>query len=126
MRSANYHRARAKTLRAVDRKLAEPVLLFPLKDGVQDPDREKVELIAVLRENASNPKSPTGGVSGDWRVKIQAGSAELSVSKVEYPDLIARKGDTVRALAREGEPNWRVEYINKRNQARWILELTEL
>lgn len=123
--SARYHRARNKVLKAVDKCHAEPIRICPLKNGDTDPDREIVEIEAVLRVNQIPGKGPTGGVSGNWKSSVDAIPAKLQVDRAVYADLIIKKGDTIVALSRPGQPSWTAENPNNQGAARYIIELSE-
>lgn len=123
--SARYHRARDKTLRAVDRVMSEPIEFFPQLKDAPDSSRDKVKIDAVLRVNIGRERGPTGGVSGSWNSKVEAGKSELSIDRVKYPNIVAKTGDRICALSRPGQPFFQVEHSNDRGETRLILELSE-
>lgn len=126
MRSARFHKIRDRVSKAVDKTFAEPVKFFPLNEGESDPDREILEIEAPLRVNSGRAMGPTGGVSGSWNSKIEAGKGELHIDRAVYPELVIRKGDKFQAIARIGEPFFQVEHPNDRGQSRLVIELSEV
>ncbi len=127
MRPARFHQLRDRVVGLVDHRLAEPVELHPMNsDGQRDTDRDVVEFEAILRVGDGRPHGPTGGISGSWASKIEAGKAKLSVDRAAYPDLIFRKGDRLKAVSRKGEPWFELDKANDRMQPRLVLELNEV
>lgn len=126
MQPARYHALRDRTLAAVDWVFAEPVRLSFLKDGAVDPDREAVEIEAILRVGGGKETMVSGGRDRDWRTKIQAGRAELHIDRARYPAIVVMQGDKVKALSRPGEPWFEVLAVDDRGQARLVLQLGEV
>lgn len=110
---------------AVDQRFAETVRLSFMKNGRADPDRPQVEVQAVLRTGSGKETRGDGNVGKTWRTRITAGRGELYIDRAIYPDIVADKGDAVRALERPGKPVFEVLSVDGRNHARLILELSE-
>lgn len=125
MLQARYHRLRNRTLAAVDRSFAEPVRLsFFNADGALDPSRPAIEIEAILV--VGEGKGTFGaGVSASWRTRIAADRAELHIDRAKYPNVVVRKNDKVRALARQGQPWFEVAIVDDRGAARLVLQLNE-
>lgn len=126
MKTARFHALRDRVLKVVDEKFAEPVLISFLKDGTVDPARPQIEIEAVLRVGGGKETAAEGGRSSDWRSRIQAQRAELSIDRAKYPDIVARRGDKVRALAMAGEPWFEVLAVDDRVLARLVLQMGEV
>lgn len=125
MRTARFHAIRDRVLAVVDYTFAEPVKIAFMKNGVLDPAREAIEIEAVLRVGGGKETAVEGGRSSDWRSRIQAQRAELHIDRAKYPDIVARQGDKVRALARQGEPWFEVLAVDDRSLARLVLQMGE-
>jgi hypothetical protein len=123
--AARFHELRNKVVATVDEKFAEPVRLSPMKGGAPDPDRPQRVIEAVLRTGASKGGSIEGGQGRGWRSRLQAGTSELHIDRVKYPDVLLKKGDAVRAISRAGEPAFEVLAVDDRNYGRLIMSLGE-
>lgn len=123
---ARFHALRNRVLAVTDHVFAEPVRLHPMKKGVVDPDRPVVEIEAILRVGGGK-ETLVSGLRTDkaWRSKIQAQRAELHIDRAKYPDLICRREDKVRGLAREGQPWFEILGVDDRGETRLILQLGE-
>jgi len=126
MQPARYHQLRDRALAAVDHVFAEPVRLSFLKDGAVDPSRSMVEIEAVLRVGGGKETMVSGGRDRDWRSRITAQRAELHIDRAKYPDIVSRRGDRIKALARPGEPWFEVLEVDDRGMSRLILQLGEV
>lgn len=125
MLAARFHALRDRTIAQVDRVLAEPVRLSPMRDGVADTSRQQIVIEAVLRAGAGKDMSVSGGRDRDWRSEYNAQAATLSIDRAAYPDLVVRDGDKVRALARPGEPVFVVASVDSRAAHRMVVNLGE-
>lgn len=123
--AARFHELRNRVVATVDDKLAEPVRLSPMKGGGPDADRPQTTIDAILRTGASKGGSLEGGRSRSWRSSLTAGTAELHIDRVKYPNVVLRKGDAVRATSRAGEPAFEVLAVDDRNHVRLIIALGE-
>lgn len=122
---SGYSAIRAAVSRSVDKAFAEPVHFTPLRDGRADATREAMDISAVLRVGGGEEGSLSGSASGDWRSRLAAGRAELHVDRVQYPSLIVRIGDKVRAISRPGRPWFEVKRVDDRGDTRLVLALSE-
>lgn len=126
MKPARYHALRDRVLRAVDHVHAEPVWLRPVRGGAVDPDREAIEVEAVLRVGEGAALKASGHrTDAAWRGDIRSEAAELHIDRAAYPGLVMRVGDEVRALSRPGQPWFEVLGIDDRGAARLVLRLGE-
>ncbi len=126
MKAARYHALRDRVMAAVDHVHAEPVLLKFNEGCASDPARPSVEIEAVLRVGGGKETAASGNrIDAAWRTRISAQRAELHIDRTKYPDIKARKGDEVRALARPGEPWFEVLAVDDRGLSRLVLQLGE-
>ncbi|MBP1852123.1 hypothetical protein [Rhizobium halophytocola] len=109
----------------VDARFAETVRLSFLKNGVVDPSRPAMDIEAVLRVGAAKETNISGGDALSWNARLVAGKAQLHIDVARYEGPSFRQGDTVRALARTGQPWFEVLRIDDRGESRLILELGE-
>jgi hypothetical protein len=109
----------------VDDVMAERVGLAFLRDGVSDPDRENVDILAPLRTGDGSASSMAGSLVQSWRVRIAAGKAELQIDRTAYPGIVLRAKDKVRALDRPGQPWFEVLHVDDRSLTRLIVQLGE-
>lgn len=122
---ARHHRRRDRSMAVNDKAFAEPVRLSFKLNGVVDPERPVREIEAILRVGGGKQTSVAGGVAGAWRTRIHAQRAELHIDRTKYSDLVVRKQDAVKALARPGEPWFEVLAIDDRGDGRLVLQLGE-
>lgn len=120
---ATFHGVRDSVVSAVDGKFAETVRLSPMSGGARDQQRPQIEIEAVLRTGAEKSNSVDIANPAAWLSKIAAGKALLYIDRTRYPEIVVRKQDAVRALARHGQPVFEVSLIDDRNHARLIVEL---
>ncbi|SMD18143.1 hypothetical protein [Rhizobium sp. RU36D] len=125
MLTSRLQQIRDRTVAAVDRVFAEPIQLAFQKNGRADPARPVREIEAVLRVGGGEVTSAAGHSSRSWHTKIAAGKAELHIDLSKYADLYFVKGDSIRAIARRGEPWFEVLRVDDRGESRLILELGE-
>lgn len=123
--AARFHELRDRVVAGVDFTFAEPVRLAFQKNGKADPARPVREIEAVLRVGGGEVSSAAGRSSRSWHTKIAAGKAELHIDIAKYADLYFVKGDSIRAIARRGEPWFEVLRVDDRGDSRLILELGE-
>lgn len=119
----NLERAVDKTMR---RTFGETVRLsFLLKPGgAKDPERPQWTGRAVLHVGGDGS---IGAVAdgNKYRTRLNAGQAELVLTRDEYDGPVPRTGDTVRAVDRDGEPSWAVSGVSDRYSNLWVLSLTQ-
>lgn len=125
MKAARFHALRDRVLERVDQVFAEPVLLKFNKGGAADPSRPAVEIEAVLRVGGGKETAVAGGQDRAWRTRINAQRAELHIDRAAWPNIEAKAGDEVRALARLGEPWFEVLAVDDRGMTRLVLQLGE-
>ncbi|WP_319568373.1 hypothetical protein [Cohaesibacter marisflavi] len=106
-----------------DGDLAEPIRLLPQTGGASDATRGVFEFYGLLRVGQVGPERI--GESYKWESWIEAGKARLAVARDGYQGPELRQGDLIVALARSGEPVWRIETLNDRHYSRIICELSE-
>jgi hypothetical protein len=126
---ARFHELRDRTLAAVDRALAEPVRLSPMKDGDSDADRPQHVFEAVLRTGdgqVSDAAGAAGSTSQERKLRFAASPGQLHIDRATYQGPAIMEGDKVRALARAGEPLWEVFAVDDRSHARLVLHLGEV
>lgn len=126
MLPARYHALRDRVLAQVDNTFAEPVRLSFMKDSVIDPDRPMVEIDAILRVGGGKETSVTGGATQSWRTQIAAQRAELHIDRAKHSTIVAKPGDRVKALSRQGEPWFEVLAVDDRGMSRLVLQLGEV
>lgn len=123
--AVGYQDARDHVVASVDQFRAEPVLISFMADGAKDPARPAREIEAILQVSSSEVMSPSGGVERDWNSRVSAQKSSLHVDWVRYPDLLVRKGDQVRAIARPGRPWFDVLAVDDRGAPRLVVLLGE-
>lgn len=115
---------------AVDRLIFRPahagesVRLSFLKGGGVDPDRQAIDIVAVLAAGGDDSK-PIG--AGDhFRSRLSLGQAELFIDSSGYSGPRPRKGDKVRANDRAGKPWFEVAAVSDRYSNLIVLSLGEI
>lgn len=96
----------------VGKAFAELVRLSFMKNGTADPDRPAVSIKATLHTGGDDSNGVGAGEA--WRTRLSAGQAELFIDRANYTGPMPRKGDKVRAMARDGEPVWEVSGVSDR------------
>lgn len=117
---------RSKVLAAVDKAFAEPVRFSFMREGQVDPSRAPIEIKAPLRVGGGKETNIAGGFAQDWRSRLAAGKAELSIDADAYTGPAIKKGDKVRALSRRSQPWFEVLRVDDRGENRLVLELGEV
>lgn len=125
MLAAPHHSLRNRVVAAVDNFRAEPVKLSFMVDGGLDPARPARDIEAILNVKAGESAMVSGGNGRDWRGAVSSQRSALHVDRAKYPDLVVRKGDKVRALARPGQPWFEVLAVDDRGDTRLVLQLGE-
>lgn len=125
MVAPSWHAMRDRALARVDARLAEAVQLKFLKNGKADPDRESIEIEAILRVGGGKNTNLTGGVARNWSSRLVAGKAQLHIDRAAYTGPQPRKDDKVRAITRHGTPWFQVLHVDDRSHSRLVLELGE-
>ncbi|MBT2130118.1 hypothetical protein [Aliiroseovarius lamellibrachiae] len=114
---------RAELMGEVDEVWSETLRHLPLSSGQQDPTREKVEFVAVVRTGDREAERVSFGRGSTSRSSIMAAGGYLRIDRLAYPDLQLRKGDKLVALERENEPAFEVLSVDDRSHLRLICEL---
>jgi hypothetical protein len=116
---------------AVDRLICRPshagesVRLSFLNGGVVDPDRQPIDIVAVLASDGDDSKSISD--RGDrFRSRLSLGQAELFIDGSNYSGPQPRKGDKVRANDRAGKPWFEVADVSDRYSNLIVLSLGEI
>ena len=123
---AAFHALRDRVLKGNDGLFGERVqLAFFDKDGEADTERQSLEITAPLRTGAGENSNLDGGFARSWRARIAAQKAELHIDPATYTGPQLRKGDKVRALARDGQPWFEVLSVDDRNHTRLVVRLGE-
>lgn len=107
----------------VDDVWAEVVRHLPLADGRQDPDRDAVEFVAVLRTGDRNVERMNFGRGNSARSGVAADGGYLRVDRSLYATISIRKGDKIVAMERDGQPIFEVLSVDDRSHLRLICEL---
>lgn len=124
--AARFHEIRDRVAAAVDQRFAEPIKLSFLKNGAVDPDRDAIEIDAVLRVGGGTDTNIAGGFAGGWRTHLAAGKAELHINRATYAGPMLKQGDRARAISRASMPWFEVLRVDDRGEVRLVLELGEI
>lgn len=116
-------RLREDLMAEVDAVFSETLRHLPLAAGRQDPDRDAVEIAAVLRTGDRGSERMSFGRAAIARSGVMADGGSLRIDRSAYPDLQVRKGDKWVALDREGDPVFEVLSVDDRSHLRLICEL---
>lgn len=109
----------------VDAEFAEPLRIFPLKNGQTISGQFPVEIEAVLRTEDRTSLQPDGGNNSDWNIKLAAGKAAIAIDRSRYPDIELHKGYRVCAIARPDTPFFEVQFVDPRSHRRLYAALGE-
>lgn len=106
--------------RAVDRKIngafGETVRLSFMKDGKADPSRPQLSTRCHALHTDDDMTRPAGNtLGGNPHVRFAGAAAVLFLDRGSYSGPELRPGDRVRAVDRDGEPVWQVDYISDRH-----------
>lgn len=123
----NWREREAATDRIVSRPAhaGETVRLSFMKDGTVDPDRQMVEIVAILATGGDDSK-PMGDGNDRFRSRLSLGQAELFIDRDTYAGPMLRKGDKVRANDRTGKPWFEVATVSDRYSNLLVLTLGEV
>ena len=123
---ARHHSIRDRVLASVDKAFAEPVRLSFFQRGVMDPQRQMIEIEAVLRVGGGDQTNVGGGYAQTWRTQLAAGKAELNINAATYAGPQIKSGDRVRAISRRHQPWFEATRIDDRGETRLVIELSEI
>lgn len=118
--------AHAAAMVGPNRLMTELVRLSFLKNGMPDPQRQAVDIKAILRVGGGVQTTATGDKSQNWRTQLASGKAELHIDRAAYAGPQPRAKDRVRALSRHGSPLFEVLRVDDRGETRLILGLGEV
>lgn len=116
---------RAALYEEVDAEFAEPLRIFPLKNGKTIGGHPPIEIEAVLRTEDRASLQPDGGNNSDWNIKLAAGKAAVAINRSQYPDIDLFKGYRVCALSRPDQPMFEVQFVDPRSHRRLYAALGE-
>lgn len=115
---------RNAALAEVDGVFAETIRLsFFTSAGTTDPTRPQRTIKAVLRVGQGKTINLGSGAGASWSTRIYSGMAELHIDRVQWPGLVIRTKDKVRAMDREGQPWFEVSGVDDRGETRLVLKL---
>jgi hypothetical protein len=114
-----------KVVKTADERWAETIELKFLQDGRQDQSRGNTTIQAILRVGNVRNTNLSGGDALKWRGRVNSAKTQLHIAKSLYTGPVIQKGDTIRAVTREGMPWFDVLHANYRDQLRIVLELGE-
>ncbi|MFV0385666.1 hypothetical protein [Paracoccus sp. (in: a-proteobacteria)] len=108
---------------AVDDVWSETVRHLPLAGGRRDPDRDVIEITAVLRTGEREVEPVRLARGGTARPGQAADGGYLRIDRAAHAALVIRKGDKVVALDRDGHPVFEVLSVDDRSHLRLICAL---
>lgn len=115
---------------AVDRLVSKPahagetVRLSFLKNGTVDPDRQMVEIVAILATGGDD-STPIGDGVNKYRSRLSLGQAEVFIDRSTYDGPVPRQGDKLRANDRAGAPWFEIAAVSDRYSNLLVLTLGE-
>lgn len=121
---ANWRNLEAAVDRKTGRTFGEEVYLKFNRNGVSDPARPAVTVVAVLCVGGDD-SLPLGSSVDRFRTRLSAGKAELFIDRSTYVGPVPSKMDEVRALDRTGKPWFEVTGISDRYSNLLVLSLGE-
>jgi hypothetical protein len=121
----NWRNLEAAVDQRIGRTFGESVRLSFLKDGVVDPDRDKIDITATLATGGDDSATIGDGVSR-YRSRLSLGQAELFIDRSSYDGPMPRTGDKVRANDRAGKPWFEVSSVSDRYSNLIVLSLGEV
>lgn len=125
MSASRFDEHRTALYEEVDAEFAEPLRIFPLKNGQTIADQQPIEIDAVLRTEDRTSLQPDGGNNSNWNIKLAAGKAAIAIDRSRYPDIILYKGYRVCALSRPDMPVFEVQFVDPRSHRRLYAALGE-
>ncbi|MEE2953267.1 MAG: hypothetical protein VYD57_18740 [Pseudomonadota bacterium] len=116
---------RSLLTKTVDGTLSEKVLFSFFENGDVDPARPQRTVVGRLKIAPSRSVNPAARNTMNWQIAMTAGTAEFSVSMLDYPDLVVKERDMVKPLERPGEKWWSVSSADPRGGARLVIQLVQ-
>jgi len=121
---ANWRKLEAMVDQKMTRSYGESVRLSFLKGQVADPDRQMIEINALLHVGGDDSRAP--GPTGTYRSRLSLGEAELFLDRSTYAGPDPKVGDKVRANDRAGKPWFEVAAISDRYSNLIVVKLGQI
>ncbi|HBQ31800.1 MAG TPA: hypothetical protein DD739_03640 [Ochrobactrum anthropi] len=121
---ANWRKLEAMVDQKMTRSYGESVRLSFMKGQVADPDRQMIEIDAILHVGGDDSRSP--GPTGTYRSRLSLGEAELFLDRSTYIGPVPKVGDKVRANDRAGKPWFEVAAISDRYSNLIVVKLGQI
>ncbi len=106
------------------RSYGESVRLSFLKGQVADPDRQMIEVDAILHVGGDDSRAP--GPTGTYRSRLSLGEAELFLDRSTYSGPDPKVGDKIRANDRAGKPWFEVAAVSDRYSNLIVVKLGQI
>ncbi|SMD10040.1 hypothetical protein SAMN06297251_12728 [Fulvimarina manganoxydans] len=111
--------------KTVDGVLSEKVLFSFFENGDVDPARPQQTVVGRLKLAPARSVNPAARNTMNWQIEMTAGTAELAISMLDYPDLVVKERDMVKPLERPGAKWWSVASADPRGGARLVIQLVQ-
>jgi len=121
---ANWRKLEAMVDQKMARSYGESVRLSFLKGQVADPDRQMIEINALLHVGGDDSRAP--GPTGTYRSRLSLGEAELFLDRSTYTGPDPKVGDKVRANDRAGKPWFEVAAVSDRYSNLIVVKLGQI
>ncbi|MBQ0707734.1 MULTISPECIES: hypothetical protein [Brucella/Ochrobactrum group] len=121
---ANWRKLEAMVDQKMTRSYGESVRLSFLKGQVADPDRQMIEINALLHVGGDDSRAP--GPTGTYRSRLSLGEAELFLDRSSYFGPDPKVGDKVRANDRAGKPWFEVAAVSDRYSNLIVVKLGQI
>lgn len=121
---ANWRKLEAMVDQKMTRSYGESVRLSFLKGQVTDPDRQMIEIDAILHVGGDDSRAP--GPTGTYRSRLSLGEAELFLDRSTYTGPDPKVGDKVRANDRAGKPWFEVAAVSDRYSNLIVVKLGQI
>lgn len=121
---ANWRKLEAMVDQKMTRSYGESVRLSFLKGQVADPDRQMIEINALLHVGGDDSRAP--GPTGTYRSRLALGEAELFLDRSTYAGPVPKVGDKVRANDRAGKPWFEVAAVSDRYSNLIVMKLGQI
>ncbi|KAB2679832.1 hypothetical protein [Brucella tritici] len=121
---ANWRKLEVMVDQKMTRSYGESVRLSFLKGQVADPDRQMIEVDAILHVGGDDSRAP--GPTGTYRSRLSLGEAELFLDRSTYTGPDPKVGDKVRANDRAGKPWFEVAAVSDRYSNLIVVKLGQI
>lgn len=121
---ANWRKLEVMVDQKMARSYGESVRLSFLKGQVADPDRQMIEVDAILHVGGDDSRAP--GPTGTYRSRLSLGEAELFLDRSTYSGPVPKVGDKVRANDRAGKPWFEVAAVSDRYSNLIVVKLGQI